>query len=368
MTKLPVKLGERSYKIFIGAGNLERAGILVRSISEAQKILLVSNPTVFNIYGPPLVEVLQANGFETIVALMPDGEEYKNMEEALKILDQAVDSRLERSSILLALGGGVVGDLAGFVASIYQRGIDFVQIPTTLLAQVDSSVGGKVAVNHPLGKNFIGSFHQPRMVIIDSQTLDTLVDREYYSGLGEVVKYGIIYDRHFFSFMETNAAAIRSRDKSCIETLIYRCCEIKAEIVEQDERELGIRAILNLGHTFGHSLEKLGLYQLYKHGEAVVTGTIMASCLALDLKLINDSELMRIVELYKQLGIIPPRLVFTAEDILKGMLNDKKTQNRRLRFVLPRGIGKCLIKEDIEREQLIKAIEVTRQIEVEAVK
>ncbi|MEN6326269.1 MAG: 3-dehydroquinate synthase [Syntrophomonas sp.] len=364
MAKLPVKLGERSYEIFIGTGNLEQAGVLVRSLSQTAKIILVSNPTVFPLYGPSLVKVLQAHGFATEVALMPDGEEYKNMAEALKILDQAVDARLERGSLLLALGGGVVGDLAGFVASIYQRGIDFIQVPTTLLSQVDSSVGGKVAVNHPRGKNFIGSFHQPRMVIIDINTLDTLEDREYYAGLGEVVKYGIIYDDQFFAFMETHARAIRHRDKSCIEKLIYRCCEIKAAIVEQDEREMGIRAILNLGHTFGHSLEKLGSYQLYKHGEAVTAGTIMAACLALDLGLIDNRELMRMVDLYKQLEINPPRLAFSAEDIIAGMLNDKKTQNNRLRFVLPKGIGNCVIREDIAREQLIKAIEQSRKLEL----
>lgn len=342
MTKLPVKLGERSYDIFIAAGNLESTGALLRSITATQKIILVSNPKVFAIYGPPLLKELQFQGFSTIVALMPDGEEYKNMEEALKILDQAVDEQLERSSLLLALGGGVVGDLAGFVASIYQRGIDFIQIPTTLLAQVDSSVGGKVAVNHPRGKNLIGAFHQPRMVIIDSQTLDTLEDREYYSGLGEVVKYGIIYDQDFFAYLETNAQAIRSRDKNCIERLIYRSCEIKAAIVAQDERELGIRIILNLGHTFGHSLEKLGAYQMYKHGEAVAAGTIIASCLAWELNLLNSHELMRIIDLYKQLGIDPPRLIHAAEDILEGMINDKKMQNGRLRLVLPQGIGGVL--------------------------
>lgn len=364
MTKLPVKLGERSYEIFISTGNLEQAGDLVRSLSQTAKIILVSNPTVFPLYGPPLVKVLQAHGFAVEIALMPDGEEYKNMTEALKILDQAVDARLERGSLLLALGGGVVGDLAGFVASIYQRGIDFIQVPTTLLSQVDSSVGGKVAVNHPRGKNFIGSFHQPRMVIIDINTLDTLEDREYLAGLGEVVKYGIIYDEQFFAFMETHARAVRNRDKSCIEKLIYRCCEIKAAIVEQDEREMGIRAILNLGHTFGHSLEKLGSYQLYKHGEAVAAGTVMASCLALDLDLIDNRELMRIVDLYKLLGINPPRLAFSAEDIIAGMLNDKKTQNNRLRFVLPKGIGTCIIREDIAREQLIKAIDQSRKLEL----
>lgn len=368
MTKLPVKLGERSYEIFIGSGNLKQAGILVRSLSQAAKLILVSNPTVFPLYGPQLVEVLQANGFTVNVALMPDGEAYKNMEEALKILDQAVDAGLERSSLLLALGGGVVGDLAGFVASVYQRGIEFIQIPTTLLAQVDSSVGGKVAVNHPRGKNFIGSFHQPRMVIIDSHTLDTLEDREYYAGLGEVVKYGVIYDEQFFAYMESNASAIRNRDKSCIESLIYRCCEIKAAIVEQDERELGIRAILNLGHTFGHSLEKLGSYQLYKHGEAVAAGTIMASCLAMALDLIDNRDLLRLLDLYKQLGIFPPRLAFSAEDIIAGMLNDKKTLNNRLHLVLPNGIGSCVIRDDIEQKQLITAIEQSRHLELEFTK
>lgn len=356
-----VRLGERTYPILIGEGLLNQAGKLLRRISAAEKVMLVSNPTVFPLYGPKVLNALQSEGFHAEIALMPDGEEYKNMAEANKILDQAVNTRLERSSVVLALGGGVVGDLAGFVASIYQRGVDFIQIPTTLLAQVDSSVGGKVAVNHPGGKNLLGSFHQPRMVIVDSLTLNTLEEREYNSGLGEVAKYGIVYDAGFFSFMENHTKAIRERDKDCIARMICRSCEIKSKIVEKDEKELGIRAILNLGHSFGHSLEKLGNYKLYRHGEAVVIGTVMASCLAFDLGLIDNNELQRITALYANLGISVPWPDFDTDRIYAGMLNDKKIINNRLRLVLPRGIGNFIITEDINKEQIFAAIAEARK-------
>ncbi|MEN6347970.1 MAG: 3-dehydroquinate synthase [Syntrophomonas sp.] len=360
--ELAVRLGERTYPIFIGEGLLNQTGRLLRSITTINKIMLVSNPTIFPLYGPQVLKSLQGEGFDTEVGLMPDGEVYKNMDEANKILDRAVDFKLERSSAVLALGGGVVGDLAGFVASIYQRGIDFIQLPTTLLAQVDSSVGGKVAVNHPRGKNLIGSFHQPRLVIVDSLTLDTLEERDYKSGLGEVVKYGVIYDADFFAFMEEWASAIKNRDRTCIERLIFKSCEIKSRIVEEDEKEMGIRAVLNLGHSFGHSLEKLGKYELYRHGEAVVIGTIMAVRLASDLGLVDNSQMQRIITLYKNLDIIPPWPNFESGEIYTGMLNDKKIVNNKLRLVLPQGIGDYVITSDAKKEQIIEAITVARKL------
>jgi len=357
-----VRLEERSYPIIIASNVLAKTGDLIRSVTGAARVMLVSNPTVFRFYGPVVIDALQSSGFEVVVALMPDGEEYKNMEEAAKILDRAVKVQLERSSVLVALGGGVVGDLAGFVASIYQRGIDFIQIPTTLLAQVDSSVGGKVAVNHPGGKNLIGSFHQPCMVIIDSRTLATLEDREYFSGLGEVVKYGIIYDEDFFSFIEENAVKIRNKDEACIEKLIYQSCKIKSGIVEQDEKEMGIRSILNLGHTFGHSIEKLGNFSEYRHGEAVVMGTMAAAFLSLDIGLITMEQLQRIIDLYKKLGLSIQFPAFDPNNVYQGMLNDKKVLNKKLRLVLPKGIGNYAIVEDTSKEQVIAAIQRAQNI------
>ena len=356
MENLEVRLNERSYFIKIAPGILDDAGILVRGISKTQKLILISNPTVFPLYGQKVIASLENAGFKVQVALMPDGETYKNMAETEKILDAMLASGLERGSMVIALGGGVVGDLAGFVAAIYQRGIDFVQLPTTLLAQVDSSVGGKVAVNHPRGKNLVGAFHQPRLVLIDINTLATLNDREYRSGLAEVLKYGIIYDASFFNYLEQNAHQIMDRNPECLGTIIYHSCRIKSEIVAEDEREEGLRAVLNLGHTFGHAIEKLTSYNVYSHGEAVAIGTMAAVNLAQDEGFLQESEANRIKKLYRQMGIptafppLPPEEVYTA------MLNDKKVSEGRLRIVLPRGIGDFIIVADCTKEKIIKAI------------
>jgi len=355
MLELAVKLGERSYDISIENNILAACGSLTRGFTGSQKALLVSNPTVFSLYGAAVADALDSAGFEITVALMPDGEEFKTLEIASEVLDAAVGARLERGSLLFALGGGVVGDLAGFVAAIYQRGIDFIQIPTTLLAQVDSSVGGKVAVNHPQGKNLIGAFHQPRAVIIDPLTLNTLEDRDYLSGLGEAVKYGIVYDAQFFQFLEDNAPQIASRENDIIARLIYHSCRIKSEIVGQDERESGLRAILNLGHTFGHAVETLTGYGSYRHGEAVVMGTRAAAHLAVDLGYLSKEERLRITRLYQQLGL---KFVFPELDpdqVYQAMLGDKKVSGQILRLVLPRSIGQYVIIDDPGKDKLAKA-------------
>lgn len=356
MQELEVSLNERSYPIKIASGILNDAGALLRGVSRSEKIMLVSNPTVFPLYGKKTVDSLENAGFRVHAALMPDGEVYKNMEEALKILDEGFACGLERGSTIAALGGGVVGDLAGFVAAIYQRGIDFVQLPTTLLAQVDSSVGGKVAVNHPRGKNLIGAFHQPRLVVIDIDTLDTLEKGDYYSGLGEVFKYGIVYDKAFFGYLEEHVDQIVARNKDCLAHIIYHSCRIKSEIVAADEREEGLRAVLNLGHTFGHAIEQLTAYQVYRHGEAVAMGTMASVYLALDEGLLEASEAIRIKELNQRTGI---PIVFPAlnpEEVYKAMQNDKKVQNGRLRLVLPRGVGSFTIMDDCDKGKILSAI------------
>jgi len=348
--------GDRSYKIMIAAGILGGIGRLLETFTSQSRIMLISNPLVFSLYGQQVVEALRSAGLRVSTALMPDGEEYKNMQQVNHMLDEAIAAGLERSSLILALGGGVVGDLAGFTASIYQRGIRYIQVPTTLLAQVDSSVGGKTAVNHSQGKNMIGTFHQPDLVIIDTLTLNTLAEREFLAGLGEVVKYGIIYDRDLFQLLEEKALMLKGGDQETIQEVVYRCVKIKSEIVAQDEKESGLRMILNLGHTFGHSIEKLGNYKSIKHGEAVAVGTILASLLAQELGLLDHGSVGRIVTLFEKLGIstcLPP---YEPEEIYKGMLNDKKVKDDRLRIVVPRGIGGYEIIDDPDCNMLIKII------------
>ncbi len=358
MREVWVDLGlDRSYKVIIAAGILEETGrLLERSIGK-RKVMIISNPLVFSLYGERVIHALQSAGMKVHTALIPDGEEYKNLRQVNRMLDEAVTAGLERSSLILALGGGVVGDLAGFTASIYQRGIRCIQVPTTLLSQVDSSVGGKTAVNHPRGKNMIGTFHQPSLVIIDTMTLTTLAEDEYRGGLGEVVKYGVIYDRALFQLLEEKALMLKEREQAAVQEIVYRCVKIKSEIVAEDERESGLRMVLNLGHTFGHSLEKLGNYKSIKHGEAVAIGTLIASLLSREMDLLDDCSVKRITALFKELGMAMSFPDYNAEDIYEGMLNDKKVQDEILRIVLPRGIGGYEIIDNPGRDLLLNIIE-----------
>jgi len=356
VTELSVDLGKRSYNILIGSGLLHEAGRLIQELTGTQQALLVSNPLVFSLYGEQVVNSLSRQGMRLVVAQMPDGEQYKNVQEAMKIIDRAVQAGLERSGVVVALGGGVVGDLAGFVAAIYRRGIRLVQIPTTLLAQVDSSVGGKVAVNHSEGKNLIGAFHQPVLVIVDSHTLLSLSGRDYLSGLGEVVKYALTFDADLFSCLEKSSEQILSRDLTVLEAIIKRCCELKSMIVSEDERESGLRMSLNLGHTFGHALEKLGGYQTYTHGEAVVMGCMAAAVLAMQLGMLEEQELKRIATLCQSLGLEYKFPHYPPEMVYLHMQNDKKVQGGKLRLVLPEGIGYFAIRDDVPRQAVLEAI------------
>jgi 3-dehydroquinate synthase len=353
--ELIVPLGDRSYPIHIGTDLLTRCGTHIAALTSSP-VLLVSNPTVFELYGEMVEKSLSQAGLKVHQALIPDGEEYKNMDETLKVIDQALRLQLDRKSVVVALGGGVVGDLAGFAAAIYQRGIPFIQIPTTLLAQVDSSVGGKVGVNHPLGKNMIGAFHQPLLVVADLNTLDTLEERDYRSGLGEVVKYGVIWDKTLFEYLEKNARQINHHDKHCLQHIVYQCCRIKSDIVGQDERESSLRAVLNLGHTFGHSLEKLGGYADYRHGEAVAMGIVAAGYLAEELALIQPQETERIINLLKQLELPVQVPDYDPEAVYNGMLGDKKASRDGLRFVLPTGIGSYIMVDNPDKDLVLKAI------------
>lgn len=360
MQQLEVSLGERSYHIDIGCGLLTQIGDSIKPLTRS-RVLLVSNPTVYELYGEQVRQSMLDSGLDVHVALMPDGEEYKTVEQALLVLDQALQARLDRGSVIVALGGGVVGDLAGFVAAIFQRGIALVQVPTTLLAQVDSSVGGKVGVNHARGKNLIGAFHQPRLVAADLDTLDTLSARDYTSGLAEVVKYGAVCDASFFEYLEQHVTELVNRDKTCLQHVVHECCRIKSLIVAQDEHEGGLRTVLNLGHTFGHSLEKLGEYRDYRHGEAVAMGTAAAACLAVQMGLLKMPEARRIVLLLQDLGL--PVLVpdHDVNSIFKGMLGDKKSVRDGLRFVLPFGIGRFMLVDNPEADMVLNAIRTAQQ-------
>jgi 3-dehydroquinate synthase len=347
---------DRSCQIIIGAGILgESTGLLSEYIG-THKTMVVSNPLVNALYGQEIAGALNSADIKYSVFLVPDGEEYKNLEQASRIIDQALNTGMQRDDFIIALGGGVIGDIAGFAASVYQRGIPCIQIPTTLLSQVDSSVGGKTAVNHPKGKNMIGTFHQPVLVIIDTLTLSTLAEREYLAGLGEVVKYGIIYDHDFFSFLENNAEKVKQKEPDTIQEMICRCIKIKSRIVSQDEKEAGLRMVLNLGHTFGHALEKLGNYKEIKHGEAVVMGIILASRLALEMGLLDNNSLQRIITLFAKLGIVMQWPDFSAIEVYNCMLNDKKVRDQQLQLVVPKGIGDFQIITGVEKKCLIKII------------
>ncbi|NMA62448.1 MAG: 3-dehydroquinate synthase [Syntrophomonadaceae bacterium] len=356
MRTVRVNLGQRSYSVIIGNGVYLRLGELVADRARSHRVLLVSNPTVFALYGDGVVNSLQEAGLKVVTGLVPDGEEYKTLEQAQKLIDLAVENRFDRHAMVVALGGGVIGDLAGFVAAIYQRGIDFVQLPTTLLAHVDSSIGGKVAVNHPRAKNMIGAFYQPKIVIIDPAVLATLPPREFKNGMAEVVKYGIILDEGFFTWLEEELEPIIQREETIIAEAIYHSCSLKARVVEEDETEQGKRALLNLGHTFGHAVETLTGYQQYRHGEAVAMGIITACYLAESQGMMNTGEAQRVRELQQALGlpIQLPRL--QPELIMQTMHQDKKMLAGRLRLVLPQGIGRAVIRDDIDDGAVLAAI------------
>lgn len=348
MRTVRVELGERSYDISIERGLLNKVGPMMKALGLKGMAAVVTNPTVAALYGDTVVKSLEAAGFKTVVITVPDGEEYKSLEEAGRIFDALIADRFERSSPIVALGGGVIGDMAGFVAATYLRGVPFIQVPTTLLSQVDSSVGGKTAVNHPRGKNLIGAFYQPRAVFIDPDVLKTLDVREVRAGLAEVIKYGVIWDSAFFEFLEKNAGKLLEPGEEIIEA-IEKSCAIKAEVVGKDEREEGLRAVLNFGHTFGHAIEALSGYGTFRHGEAVAIGMVMAAGLSARLGECLECG-RRITALLEKLGmpIAPPPI--SADSLIEAMRLDKKVSSGRIRFILASGMGKVFLKEVGEEE------------------
>ncbi|MDD1641752.1 MAG: 3-dehydroquinate synthase [Methylococcaceae bacterium] len=350
MKKLLVELGNRSYPIYIGSGLLNQSELYTQHI-KAKQVVVVTNTTIAPLYLNTILKNLQSFDVETVI--LPDGEQFKTLEYVTHIFDKLLASKFSRNATLIALGGGVIGDMGGFAAACYQRGIAFLQIPTTLLAQVDSSVGGKTGVNHPLGKNMIGAFYQPQCVIADADVLDTLDDRQLSAGLAEVIKYGLIRDFEFFEWLENNINALLLRDKQALSFAIERSCLNKAWIVAEDETETGIRATLNLGHTFGHAIETGAGYGTYLHGEAVAIGTCQAADLSRRKGWLNDADVERIIELFKKCNLptYPPEHI-DSDRFLELMAVDKKNVDGQIRLILLTKIGAATLPIDIDRKLL----------------
>ncbi|MBT6480665.1 MAG: 3-dehydroquinate synthase [Gammaproteobacteria bacterium] len=346
MFTVDVELGERSYPIFIGQGLLGKPDLVAPFIGKG-KVVIVSNDVVAPLYLEQTRQLFFGNDVAEII--LPDGEANKNLDAISHIYDKLLAGKYDRNTLLVALGGGVVGDITGFAASTYLRGINFIQIPTTVLAQVDSSVGGKTGVNHPLGKNMIGAFYQPRCVLADTDVLATLPAREVKAGLAEVIKYGLVYDAHFFNWLAKNSKGIGESDPALLSHTIKTCCEIKAAIVAKDEKESGVRALLNLGHTFGHAIETASGYGNWLHGETVAMGMTMAADLSCRLGWIEPNVAQRIRSVLEEDFGMPaqPPADITVEQYLDLMLSDKKAESGKIRFVLLRAIGEGVVEGDI---------------------
>ncbi|MDH5360807.1 MAG: 3-dehydroquinate synthase [Gammaproteobacteria bacterium] len=361
MKTLGVDLGERSYPIYIGNGLLGNPELVTPHIRGTQ-VLIVSNETVAPLYLQQCKNAFASYQVETVI--LPDGEKYKNLEILNRIYTALLEHRFDRKCTLVALGGGVIGDMTGYAAASYQRGVDFIQIPTTLLSQVDSSVGGKTGVNHPLGKNMIGAFHQPRCVIADTTTLETLDERQLSAGIAEVIKYGLIHDYEFFQWLETNMDQLLDRDNDALAYAIDRSCRDKASVVALDEREGGIRAILNLGHTFGHAIETGMGYGEWLHGEAVGTGMLMAADLSQRMGWLSEHDVERVDDIIDKAGL-PTRAPasMSNEQYMDLMAVDKKVEAGRIRLVLLKQLGEALVTEDFDHSLLQQTLTAHRTIE-----
>lgn len=348
MEKVRVELGDRSYNIIISDNILDDIGENLKSFGFSPRIAIVSNPTVFSLYGNRVLDSVKKADFDVITLIIPDGEEYKDLIWLQHIYDELLKHKLDRASALIALGGGVIGDITGFAASTYMRGISYIQVPTTLLAQVDSSVGGKTGVNHKLGKNMIGTFWQPRLVWIDVETLKTLPRKELLAGIAEVIKYGVIWDKGLFDFLAKNGDKVLNLDRDVITYIVKRSCEIKAEVVSRDERESGLRSILNYGHTIGHAIETVTGYTRYLHGEAVAIGMCLEARLSMMLHFLDMKQVDRIKALIESYGMpseIPADI--DINNMLTSMQLDKKAVAGELKFILPERIGSVRIHKGI---------------------
>ncbi len=358
MQTLNVALGDRAYPIHIGRGLLSQPELILQYLKRKQ-VAIITNTTVAPLYLEKLAKPLRDAGVDVIEIILPDGEAFKSSETLNTIYDALLQNRCERSTTLIALGGGVIGDLTGYAAATYLRGVPFIQIPTTLLSQVDSSVGGKTGINHPLGKNMIGAFYQPKLVLADIDTLQTLPKRELSAGVAEVIKYGLIRDADFFDWLEVNIAKLMCLDEAVTSYAIYRSCQNKAEVVAADEHESGERALLNLGHTFGHAIENAMGYGVWLHGEAVAAGSMLAADLSQRMGWLNDTEVHRIHALLSasSLPLRAPNL--GVEKYLDLMQSDKKVADGKIRLVLQQGIGKAVITSDYDVDKLKQTLSLS---------
>ena len=357
MRKVRVELGINSYEIYIGAGLNDEIKNFIIKAGFSKKAMLVTDSNVNKLFGSTILSVLNEAGLDIKLVVIPAGEISKSLAEAEKIYTAAIEFGLDRKSAIFALGGGVVGDLTGFIAATYLRGVPFVQIPTSLLAQVDSSVGGKVAVNHKLGKNLIGAFYQPKVVFIDLNYLNTLPIREIASGLGEIVKYGIISDSKLFKYIEDKTREIISLESNVMEHIIARSCEIKADVVSKDEKESGLRRILNFGHTMAHAIEEATGYSKYTHGEAVAIGMIGAAYISKELGRIDESDLNRLQSLIDKLGMVSRAEDCSIDRMFEAIFRDKKTVNGKINWVLMDSIGKVSIVSNVPDEVVKKGFD-----------
>jgi 3-dehydroquinate synthase len=356
VAEVSINLGERSYKIYIDVSNKNSIGKLMQEMKVTEKVLMISDNTVGNLYGLQLIEILQDYGFLAELYCVPVGEHSKCLNMAMELYTKAITLGLDRKSAIIALGGGVIGDLSGFVAATYLRGIPFIQIPTSLLAQVDSSVGGKVAVNHPMGKNLIGAFYQPQAVVIDIDFLNTLPERELYTGLAEVIKCGVIADKEFFVYLNENAQPILDKHPATLTEIVRRSCEIKAWVVEQDECESSIRAILNFGHTIGHAIEATTGFSVYNHGEAVAIGMYGAALISNYLGLCSKMAVEALKNTIIKFNLPTHAPECNVDDLFNLLYRDKKVINNQINWVLLNDIGQvcigCQVPENIVKQVL----------------
>jgi len=355
MKTIRVNLSANSYNIHIDNGILERVGDTLVKEKTPCKTLLITDKNIEKVYGSIVMESLKRNKFDVRLVTLKPGEEQKTLETACILYDTCFDHKLDRNSLIVALGGGVVGDISGFVAATFMRGIPFIQVPTSLLAQVDSSIGGKVAVNHPKGKNMIGSFYQPKAVFVDTDTLSTLPAPELVAGLMEVIKYGVIKNAELFEYIEKSLYDILQLNHNALLKIIATSCQIKANVVEEDEKEKHLRAILNYGHTIGHAIETVTNYKKYRHGEAVAIGMLYATRIAIDMRLADNTVFERQLSLIKRLGL-PLQTGLKPEEIVKTLYADKKVIAGRLRFILPTKIGEVIISDQVTEEMLYRIL------------
>jgi 3-dehydroquinate synthase len=358
-SRIAVSLPQNPYDIIISSGGLSHLGKFLKDLKLGQKVLLVSNPEIFAFYGNIAVKSLESAGFDVYTHLIPPGETYKTLESIAQVYDSALEYRLERSSSFIALGGGVIGDMTGFAAATWLRGVNFIQVPTSLLGMVDASIGGKTGVNHPQGKNLIGAFYQPRLVLIDPQVLETLPEREFSSGMAEVIKYGIIWDQDLFTQLEKADGLHQYQQVSgeLLETILTRSCQAKADVVSQDEKEANLRAILNYGHTIAHAVESLTGYALINHGEAVGMGMSAAGRIALHLGMWSEDEAHRQDDLITKAGLkvsLPPTL--NPDEVIDILQTDKKVKNGQVRFILPTNIGKVVMTDQVKSELILEIL------------